>query len=64
MNELLILAGKLSDAARNVAGGNSITIGTVPPAHVYNLQPAVYELRKAVDAYDKAVTLSSGEAND
>lgn len=53
--ELLRLAGVLSDAARAVTGGKSITIGTVPAATVINIGQRVDDLRKAVDAYDAEI---------
>lgn len=54
-SELLRLAGVLSDAARAVTGGKSITIGTVPAATAINISQRVDELRKAVDAYDAEI---------
>lgn len=53
--ELLRLAGVLSDAARAVAGGKSITIGNVPAATAINISQRVDELREAVDAYDAEI---------
>lgn len=51
----LALAGKMSEAARNVVGGKSITIGVHPPANVYNMGDFAAFLREAVDDYDAAI---------
>lgn len=49
--KILFLAGKMSDAARAVVGGQGINF-RVLPAHIDNLSELCIALRKAVDAYD------------
>ena len=50
--EALALAGQMSDAARALAGGPSITIGSYAPADIYSVAEKARALREAVDAYD------------
>lgn len=50
--EALALAGKMSDTARALVGGPSITIGSHAPADIYTVAGKAQALREAVDAYD------------
>jgi hypothetical protein len=54
-SRLLTLAGKMSDAARNIVGGNVLTVGRMSSANVYNISEACKVLRDAVDDYDRAI---------
>ncbi|WEM00052.1 MULTISPECIES: hypothetical protein [Delftia] len=56
---LLPLAGKLADAARQVVGGDVLTVGRVAPADVYCLGELCKRLRDAVDEYDAAIIESA-----
>ena len=51
---LLMLAGKLADAARVVGGGQAL-IGNVAPANIYTITRACERLREALDDYDDAI---------
>lgn len=53
--DALALAGKMSDAARSLVGGQSITIGRQAPASIYDLSARAVALQDAVDAYDAAI---------
>ena len=54
--EALYLAGRMSDAARRITGGNSFGVGFIaPPAGINNIAELACELEKAVDEYDECI---------
>ena len=50
--EMLVLAGKMSTAARSIVGGQDITVGVHMAADVFNIGSLCNKLKEAVDKYD------------
>jgi hypothetical protein len=54
-DEILMLAGELAVAARNVVGGTNLALGTdVRPANIFDTKK-FNALKNALDAYDNVV---------
>ncbi len=60
-SSLLALAGEMATAARDLVGGQNITIGRQAPASIYSVAALAEKLRDAVDAYDAAIMESMRE---
>jgi hypothetical protein len=60
-SQLLALAGEMATAARNLVGGQNITIGRQAPASIYSVAALAEKLRDAVDAYDAAMIEATRE---
>lgn len=60
LDPLLVLAGKMAEAARNVVGGQGVNFWTAP-ADVCTLSTLCTALREAVNAYDAAVIARTRE---
>jgi hypothetical protein len=54
LHRLLELAGKMAEAARAVVGGHALGF-SVSPSTVHTITANCEHLRKAVDAYDRAI---------
>ena len=53
--QLLNAAGRLSDAARELVGGQGFTVGRYAPCDVHNISIVATTLLNAVDNYDETI---------
>lgn len=55
LKDALVLAGKMSNAARDLVGGDGLYFRKMPPANIIDAGQLALKLRNAIDEYDRCI---------